>query len=70
MITLSNNRSFKINWINANTPKIEIDDHSVILTKRDLLNMRSELSQFIEFYSTDFEKKNIDVTLNFGNEND
>lgn len=61
------NKILRIKWAGPNTPLIEIgsSNNIVYTTKRELLSIRDELSEFISYYEDNFKEgvlDNIDET--------
>lgn len=52
-----------VKWIGPNDPMIRIvrNDARLYLTKRELLELRQEIKEFINFYSEDFSEDRIDI---------
>lgn len=56
----------RVKWCCANLPMIIQDrlDKRLYLTKRELSDLRDEISEFIEYYKDDFSEDQIDITHN------
>lgn len=48
----------KIKWISGNTPVIIVNrnDARLYLTKQELLDLKAEITDFINYYNDDFSK--------------
>jgi len=51
-----------VEWITGNTPLIKIkrNDVQISVTKQELLALRDEINEFMEFYKEDFAHPNIE----------
>lgn len=56
---------FTVKWAAPNTLYIrsnkENDDNRLYMSKVELISLRDEINEFIEYYSTDFSKANINT---------
>lgn len=65
------NLEFRIKWAAHSLPMLVFsepgkdnnDDVRIIMNKRDLHNIRREISEFIKFYEEDFSPENLDRSL-------
>lgn len=63
------NLEFRVKWAASSLPVLMFsepgkdDDVRIIMNKRDLHNIRREISDFIKFYEEDFSPENLDRSL-------
>lgn len=63
------NLEFRVRWAAHSLPVLifstpgEEEDTRIIMNKRDLHNIRREISEFIKFYEEDFSPENLDRSL-------
>ena len=55
----------KVKWVSSNFPMVIVNrnDSRLYLTKRELVELKTEIEDFIAFYADDFEEPNIDYGI-------
>jgi hypothetical protein len=66
---MSEEISVQVKWMGPNTLYIKTGDgQRIYLSKKELKNLKTEIEDFMEFYSTDFSEERISNTDAFGDD--